>query len=123
MVAGLADSGESLDPVSVEERERRLAQKPAIIACNGKQAPALALAVERALFDQGKTAVVVTEENAGDADERRRVAQLLTSHGLVAIAVNLGTDIANAATTADNEQEIPEAVGKLVQELIRSKRV
>lgn len=42
MVAGLADSGESLDPVSVEERERRLAQKPAIIACNGKQAPALA---------------------------------------------------------------------------------
>ena len=28
-----------------EERERRLAQKPAIIACNGKQATALALAV------------------------------------------------------------------------------
>ena len=123
MVAGLADSGESLDPVSAEERERRLAQKPAIIACNGRQAPALALAVERALFDQGKTAVVVNEENAGDADERRRVAQLLTSHGLVAIAVNLGTDIANAAATADSEQEIPEAVSKLVQELIRSKRV
>ena len=75
------------------------------------------------MFDQGKTAVVVTEENAGDADERRRVAQLLTSHGLVAIAVNLGTDIANAAATADSEQEIPEAVGKLVQELVRSKRV
>ncbi|HAU92701.1 MAG TPA: sulfate adenylyltransferase subunit CysN [Alteromonas sp.] len=123
MVAGLADSGESLDPASAEERERRLAQKPAIIACNGRQAPALALAVERALFDQGKTAVVVNEENAGDADERRRVAQLLTSHGLVAIAVNLGTDIANAAATADSEQEIPEAVSKLVQELIRSKRV
>ena len=94
---------------SSSSRLRRLAQKPAISACNGRQAPALALAVERALFDQGKTAVVVTEENAGDADERRRVAQLLTSHGLVAIAVNLGTDIANAATTADNEQEIPEA--------------
>lgn len=66
---------------------------------------------------------MVTEENAGDADERRRVAQLLTSHGLVAIAVNLGTDIANAAATADSEQEIPEAVSKLVQELIRSKRI
>ena len=98
-------------------------QKPAIIACNGKQAPALALAVERALFDQGKTAVVVTEENAGDADERRRVAQLLTSHGLVAIAVSLGSDVANASATADSEQDIPAAVSKLVQELVRSKRV
>ena len=107
----------------MEERERRLAQRPAIIACNGKQAPALALALERALFDQGKTAVVVTEENAGDADERRRVAQLLTSHGLVAITVNLGTDVANAAVSADSEKEIPEAVNKLVQDLIRGKRV
>ena len=34
MVAGLADSGESLDPVSVEDRERRLAQKPATIRWN-----------------------------------------------------------------------------------------
>jgi len=114
MIAGLADSGESLDPVSMEERERRLAQKPAIIACNGLQAPALALAVERALFDQGRTAVVVTEENAGDADERRRIAQLLASHGLIAIAVNLGTDVANASVTADTEAGIPEAVSGLL---------
>ena len=123
MVAGLAEGTESLDPVTPEERERRLAQKPAIIACLGKQAPALALAVERALFDQGKTAVVVSEENAGDADERRRVAQLLTAHGLVAVAVNLGSDIANASASADTEAEIPEAVSSLLQGLVRSKRV
>ena len=123
MVAGLAEGVESLDPVTPEERERRLAQKPAIIACLGKQAPALALAVERALFDQGKTAVVVSEENAGDADERRRVAQLLTAHGLVAVAVNLGSDIANASASADTEAEIPEAVSGLLQDLARSKRV
>ncbi|MEC8897060.1 MAG: sulfate adenylyltransferase subunit CysN, partial [Pseudomonadota bacterium] len=100
-----------------------LAQKPAIIACNGKHGPELALAVERALFDQGKTAVVVSEENAGDADERRRVAKLLTAHGLVAIAVNLGSDIANASANAENEADIPGAVSTLVQELIRSKRI
>jgi bifunctional enzyme CysN/CysC/sulfate adenylyltransferase subunit 1 len=123
MIAGLADGLESLDPVTAEERERRLAQKPAIIACNGKHGPELALAVERALFDQGKTAVVVSEENAGDADERRRVAQLLTAHGLVAIAVNLGSDIANASANAENEADIPGAVSTLVQELIRSKRI
>jgi len=123
MIAGLADGLESLDPVTPKERERRLAQKPAIIACTGKQAPQLALAVERALFDQGKTAVVVSEENTGDADERRRVAQLLTSHGLVAVAVNLGTDIANASAFADSEADIPAAVAGLLQELARSQRV
>ena len=123
MIAGLADGLESLDPVTPKERERRLAQKPAIIACTGKQAPQLALAVERALFDQGKTAVVVSEENTGDADERRRVAQLLTSHGLVAVAVNLGTDIANASVSADSETDIPAAVAGLLQDLARSQRV
>ncbi|WP_372964315.1 sulfate adenylyltransferase subunit CysN [Marinobacter sp.] len=117
MIAGLADGLESLDPVTSEERERRLAQKPAIIACGGKQAPALALAVERALFDQGRTAVVVSEENTGDADERRRMAQLLTAHGLIAVAVNLGTDIANTSVSADSEAEITEAVSRLLRAL------
>jgi bifunctional enzyme CysN/CysC/sulfate adenylyltransferase subunit 1 len=123
MIAGLTDGLDSLDPVTVEERERRLAQKPAIIACTGKQAPQLALAVERALFDQGKTAVVVSEENTGDADERRRVAQLLTAHGLVAVTVNLGSDIANTGVSADSEADIPAAVAGLLQELARSQRV
>ncbi len=67
--------------------------------------------------------MVVTEENSGDADERRNIAQLLTSHGLVAIAVNLGSDVANASANADSEQDIPAAVSKLVQELVRSKRI
>jgi len=66
---------------------------------------------------------VVSEENTGDADERRRVAQLLTSHGLVAVAVNLGTDIANASVSADSETDIPAAVAGLLQDLARSQRV
>ncbi|PXX89796.1 sulfate adenylyltransferase subunit CysN [Marinobacter vulgaris] len=123
MIAGTAGTVESLDPVTSEERERRLAQKPAIIACNGKKASALALAVERALFDQGKTSVVLTEDNAGDADDRRRVAQVVSAHGLVAIAVNLGTDVASAAVSADDDQEITDAVNSLVQDLMRNKRV
>ncbi len=123
MITGLADGTESLDPVSAEERQRRLAQKPMIIACNGKQASALALALERALFDQGKTPVVLTEESAGDSDERRRVAQLLTAHGLIAIVTNLGGDVANATASADSEQEIPAAVSQLVQTLVRGKRI
>ncbi|NMT65157.1 sulfate adenylyltransferase subunit CysN [Marinobacter orientalis] len=123
MIAGTAGTVESLDPVTSEERERRLAQKPAIIACNGKKAPALALAVERALFDQGKTSVVLTEDNAGDAEDRRRAAQIVSAHGLVAIAVDLGTDVASASVSADDDQEITDAVNTLIQDLMRHKRV
>ena len=123
MIAGLAEDSDLLTPVSAEERARRLAQQPVIIGCNGKQAPALAVALERALFDQGKTAVVVSEENAGDADERRRVAQLLTAHGLIALAVNLGSDVASASLAVDNEQDIAAAVSSLVQELVRDQRI
>ncbi|MDL0432071.1 sulfate adenylyltransferase subunit CysN [Marinobacter sp. TBZ242] len=123
MIAGTAGTIESLDPVTSEERERRLAQKPAIIACNGKKAAALALALERALFDQGKTSVVLTEDNAGNVDDRRRAAQVISAHGLVAIAVNLGTDVASASVSADDDQEITDAVNSLVQDLMRHKRV
>ncbi|MGM0773939.1 MAG: sulfate adenylyltransferase subunit CysN [Pseudomonadota bacterium] len=123
MIAGTAGTVESLDPVTSEERERRLAQKPAIIACNGKKATALALAVERALFDQGKTAVVLTEDNSGNADDRRRAAQVISTHGLVAIAVNLGTDVASASVSADDDQEITDGVNSLIQDLMKHKRV
>ncbi|MDX1458146.1 MAG: sulfate adenylyltransferase subunit CysN [Marinobacter sp.] len=123
MIAGNADGADSLDPVTSEERSRRLAQRPAIIACDGKQAPALALAVERALFDQGKTSVVLNEDDAGNADDRRRTAQLLTAHGLIAIAVNLGTDVATAHAKADSDEEIPSAVSKLVEGLIREQQI
>ena len=123
MIAGTAGTVESLDPVTSEERERRLAQKPAIIACNGKQATALALAVERALFDQGKTSVVLSEDNAGDAEDRRRAAQVVSAHGLIAIAVNLGADVASASVSADDDQQITEAVTSLIQDLMRHKRV
>jgi len=122
MIAGTASDVESLDPVTAEERQRRLAQTPAIIACNGRKAGDLAIAVERTLFDQGKTSVVLTEENAGTADDRRRTAQLLASHGLIAVAVNLGTDVATISVEADSGDDIPGAVNDLLQGLIRNRR-
>ncbi|WP_372972295.1 sulfate adenylyltransferase subunit CysN [Marinobacter sp.] len=122
MIAGTASDVESLDPVTAAERERRLAQTPAIIACNGRKAGELALAVERTLFDQGKTSVVLTEENGGTADDRRRTAQLLAAHGLIAVVVNLGTDVATVSVEADNDDAIPGAVHHLLQGLIPDRR-
>ncbi|WP_111495723.1 sulfate adenylyltransferase subunit CysN [Marinobacter bohaiensis] len=124
MIAGLArDSGDSLQPVTPEERERRLAQKPIIIGCAGTQAPELARAVERKLFDLNRTSVVLNEDTAGNADDRRRGAQLLTAHGLIAVAVNIGDDIAGATATANADDNVAEVADRIVQELIGKKRI
>src|SRR5690554_3960635 len=123
MIAGTVGDVESLEPVTVAERERRLAQKPAIIACNGPKARELALALERALFDQGKTSVVLTSENTGTLDDRRHTAQLLTAHGLIAIVEGLGTDVATVSVEADSDDAIPGVVSELLQGLIRDRRV
>ena len=123
MIAGTAGDVESLEPVTAAERERRLAQKPAIIACNGPKVRELALALERALFDQGKTSVVLTSENTGTLDDRRHTAQLLAAHGLIAVVENLGTDVATVSVEADSDDAIPGVVSELLQGLIRDRRV
>lgn len=124
MISGLADTGkDTLEPVSSEERRRRLAQKPLIIGCTGKQAEQLAVAIERTLFDLGKTSVVLSEDNAGPADDRRRTAQLLMAHGLIAVAVHIGSDVATANAEADAEQDVAKIAHDLVQTLNRDKRI
>lgn len=124
MISGLASSGgKAFEPVSADERARRLAQAPMIIGCNGKQAPELALALERELFDLGKTPVIVSEDTAGGAEDRRRTAQLLMAHGLIALVVNLGSDIATASAEADGETDVGTVAHDLVQTLIRNKRL
>lgn len=124
MISGLSSGNdEALEPVNAEERARRLAQQPLIIGCTGKHPQELALAVERALFDLGKTSVVLSEDNSGNADDRCRTAQLLTAHGLIAIAVNIGTDVASASARADDTKEISKVVNELVQTLTRDKRI
>lgn len=75
------------------------------------------------MFDQGKTAVILSEDNAGNTDDRRRTAQLLTAYGLIAIAVNLGSDVANVSIASDKTEEVSGVAAALVQELVRNKRV
>ena len=124
MISSLANSsGQAFEPVSAEERARRLAQKPLIIGCNGRQAPNLALALERELFDLGKTAVIVSEDTVGGAEDRRRTAQLLTAHGLIALVVDLGSDIATAHADTDDDSNVGQVAHELVQTLIRDKRL
>jgi bifunctional enzyme CysN/CysC/sulfate adenylyltransferase subunit 1 len=122
MIESPADTVDSLEPVEPAERERRLAQKPAIISCSGNQASTLAVAVERALFDQGKTVVVLSDQDT-DTASTLKTARLLADYGLIAIAINLDSEVASASVSADSEQNIPAAVSQLVQELLRNKRI
>ncbi len=122
MIESPADTVDSLEPVEPAERERRLAQRPAIISCSGNQASTLAVAVERALFDQGKTVVVLSDKDT-DTASTLKTARLLTDYGLIAIAINLGSEVASASVSADSEQDIPAAVSQLVQELLRNNRI
>ncbi|MCH8498077.1 MAG: sulfate adenylyltransferase subunit CysN [Marinobacter sp.] len=119
----VGSSSTSLDPVTSEERASRLAQKPLIINCAGPQANELALAVERQLFDAGKTTVVLTEAVASNCDDRRRTAQLLASHGLIAVAVNIGDESAAASQKAELGADLGRLADELVQGLIRDKRI
>jgi bifunctional enzyme CysN/CysC/sulfate adenylyltransferase subunit 1 len=124
MISGLADNGDVLsEPVSSEERGRRLAQQPLIIGCTGKRAEELAIALERSLFDLGKMPVVLSETNAGNSDDRRRTAQLLMAHGLIAIAVNIGSDVAGATADADGDANVTKVAQDLVQSLMLNKRL
>ena len=66
---------------------------------------------------------MLSEDNAGTVDDRRRFAQVISAHGVIAIAAKLGSDIASASICADDSEEIAGAVSKLVQDLVRNKRI
>ena len=120
MIAGAAQGGsENLEPVSTEERQRRLAQKPLLLGTLGAQALPLAQALERQLFDLGKTVVLLDGQNLPDLEERRRTAELLLTYGLVVIATDLGDDVASLAVRAESPDQVAiqarEAIARLQQ--------
>lgn len=118
MITGAArGDGQTTQPVSAEERQRRLAQKPLLIGVKGAQTQAVTQALERQLFDLGKTVVVLDGQNVPDLDERRRTAELLIAQGLVVVAADLGDDVAQLAVNADSSESITSQVQDTLQAL------
>ena len=110
-----------VNPVTVAERQARLGQTPATVlltGLSGSGKTTLARGVERALFDTGRTAVVLDGEDLRrglsrdlgyTADERsenlRRCAQLarlLNENGVICLASLIAPD----ATTRDKAAEL-----------------
>lgn len=111
MITGAAGSRVLNQPVSAEERARRLGQSPQLVSCLGSAADALSRAVERQLFDSGRTVVVLNDQNVPNSEERRRMAGLLLAQGLVVVTTGLGD--ADIALLADTEDAIPAALSRL----------
>ena len=118
MITGAAQGESEISlPVNAEERQRRLAQKPVLIGVLGPQRELIAQALERRLFDLGKTVVVLDSQGIPDAGERRRTAELLVGQGLIVIGEDIGDDVASLAVTAESAEEVPARVREALSKL------
>ncbi|UZE97118.1 sulfate adenylyltransferase subunit CysN [Alkalimarinus alittae] len=120
MIENACDEGD-LDewaPVTAEERAIRFNQQPLQIACTGAAAEQLALDVERKLFDMGKSAVVLSEVNTADDQERNKVAQILVQSGLIAVTVlESATEQADIVLTAESDSDLTKDIKSLLKQL------
>ena len=102
------------EPVTSAERTARLEQAPAIVACRGAAADILAQAVERKLFNQGRTTVLVTSAMASTEQEKLLIAKAIKAAGLIAIiTLNAQSELPDQVLSANQDTEIPPQVQKL----------
>ncbi|ARU55945.1 sulfate adenylyltransferase subunit 1 [Oleiphilus messinensis] len=109
MIKGNTQFDTELEPVSDTERSARFDQIAAIINCTGSAANQLAIAVERKLFDSGKT--VIRLDTAESPENQISFAQLLKEKGLIVVTENLETVPSDTTVTADSESEIHGQLG------------
>jgi bifunctional enzyme CysN/CysC/sulfate adenylyltransferase subunit 1 len=106
------DSSAQWEPVSEAERAARLDHQVAsIIACSGEAGDVLAQAVERKLFNQGKTCMLITSHMADNDADKLLIAKAAKEAGLIAITSLEGSsDIADTVLSATSDSDIPEQV-------------
>lgn len=117
MIVSLAEDHTSQwEPVSEAERAARLEhQTPSIIACTGEAAEILAQAVERKLFNKGRTVVLINNQMAANDAEKMLIAKALKNAGLIAIvALQKATESADQNLSATADADIPDQT-KLVK--------
>ncbi len=120
MIENVCDEGDLGEwaPVTTEERAIRFNQQALQIACTGAAAEQLALAVERKLFDMGKSPVVLSEINTADDQERNKIAQALKQAGLIAITVlSSASEEADIVLTAESDNDLTSDINKLVEKI------
>jgi len=109
------DDSSNWQPVSDAERAARLDhQTPLIISCSGEAADVLAQAVERKLFNLGRTCIIVSSSVSDNDAEKMLVAQSLKESGLIAIvALSTPSEIADTQLSATTDDDIATQVEKI----------
>ena len=91
------DHTSNWEPVSPAEKAARLEhQTPSIILCKGDASDILGQAVERKLFNLGRTSVLITDQMASSENEKLLIANAIKLAGLIAIVC-----LKDSATQAD----------------------
>lgn len=107
-----SQSDDDWEPVSISERNARLNQTASIISCQGEAREALAQAVERKLFDLGRSVVLITEHMANKPEDKTLIANAVKAAGLIAIVCD-SSDAADHTVNANSDTDIASAVAKL----------
>ena len=113
MIIEAAEDGSThWEPVSEAERAARLDHQIAsIIACSGEAGEVLAQAVERKLFNQGRTCMLITSHMADNDADKLLIAKAAKEAGLIAItALDSTSDIPDTVLSATSDADIPEQV-------------
>jgi len=118
--AGMIDSAAedqtaNWEPVSQAERAARLEhQTPSIIGCIGEAADVLAQAIERKLFNLGRTAVLITNHMTDSDQEKLLIAKALKEAGLIAIVpLKEASDLVDSSASANTDSDIPDQVNTI----------
>jgi len=95
------------EPVSQAEKHARLEQTPVIVACHGEAADILAQAIERTLFNLGRTAVLISQHMAQSDQDKLLIAKALKEAGLIAIVpLSAKSELADHTFSAEKDTDI-----------------
>lgn len=117
MIESIAeDHTSNWEPVSQAEKAARLEhQTPSIILCKGDAADILGQAVERKLFNLGRTSVLITDQMASSDNEKALIANAIKLAGLIAIVCTKGNlENIDLTLNANVDSDIPQQT-KLVK--------
>jgi len=124
MIQGAASDDESLmSSVSADEWRRRLDQKPLLIDCRGQAANSLAVALQRSLFDIGKTALILNDENTDSEEDRGRMADVMREQGLIVLCTGVTGTSADYSIKAEDNAGVTKASQELLQTLRRERQL
>jgi bifunctional enzyme CysN/CysC/sulfate adenylyltransferase subunit 1 len=108
------DATTNWQPVSAAERSARLQQEGMIISCGGAAGDILAQAIERKLFNLGRTVVVVDKTTSQSDEEVLLIAKALKRAGLIAIVCSdNASEESDQHFASDSDDEIIKQVAKL----------